>query len=83
MIIKDKLASMKGQPKMMKQTETFYRKSGDVETSKEFIEFDKHGLPLSRSTFNEDGTVRSITSYKYDSVKRVELERHSEDKNVK
>lgn len=83
MINKDQLANLKGNPKMMKKTESFYNKSREVKTSKELIEFDKFGLPKSRAKFNDDNTVSIITYYKYDSVKRVELERHIEDRNVK
>lgn len=74
---------MKGEPKMMKTTETNYGKSGEIKIRKTIIEFDKFSLPTSVATLNEDNTVHTVTYYKYDSLKRVELERHIEDRNVK
>jgi hypothetical protein len=66
----------------MKTTETSYGKSGVVKISKGIIEFDKFGLPKSVASLNKDNSVYTVTHYKYDSVRRVELERHIEDKNV-
>lgn len=66
----------------MKTTETSYGKSGVVKISKGIIEFDKFGLPRSVASLNKDNSVYTVTHYKYDSVRRVELERHIEDKNV-
>lgn len=79
---KGKPIIMKGEPKIMKTTETSYGKSGVVTISKGIIEFDRFGLPKSVASLNKDNSVRTVTHYKYDSVKRVELERHIEDKNV-
>jgi hypothetical protein len=79
---KSKPVVMKGEPKIMKTTETSYGKSGVVKISKGIIEFDKFGLPKSVASLNKDNSVYTVTHYKYDSVRRVELERHIEDKNV-
>src|SRR5690349_15667243 len=69
-----------GIPKSIKQTTVFYTSKG-IEKKKELTEYDKSGLPASKTFFDENEIITSQVGFTYDTIKRVILE--SKTTNVK
>jgi hypothetical protein len=72
----------RGTPKQITETIVFYNSKG-TERKKRVTEYDQAGLPVSGRSFNDDESVASITTYKYDTVRRIILQRKINEVNVR
>ncbi|WP_157274148.1 hypothetical protein [Pedobacter sp. BAL39] len=79
---KDDWSSIMGRPKTMKTVSVSYRTNGEVGNKVELMQFDERSLPVYKSSLNDNGTVSKIEYFKYDTLKRLLLERYILDKNT-
>ncbi|MBX0335403.1 hypothetical protein K3G39_19385 [Pontibacter sp. HSC-14F20] len=68
-------AVRKGLPRHLSETRTFYNTDG-VDIKQDITEFDRLGLPVSLKVLDERNQVASVTTFRYDRVNRVLLEKH-------
>lgn len=64
-----------GVPKLISETRTFYNTDG-VDIKQDITEFDSLGLPVSLKVLDERKQVASVTTFRYDRLNRVILEKH-------